>query len=175
MYSLEELKKLKRHVLMARIGPVTGDILPDTRFSALVLGTSGECIPLGSAKERTSTEGFLVLLRREELGVVEQNCAEIVELFDLMHPQKRVLENIDDLDQPGIVVREEKEDKVRAYADVVQSPLFSIRDGVRVITFWTIDFWTGDLEQWDVLEGDEGETRIETKVLELGLVVVLRH
>jgi hypothetical protein len=110
-----------------------------------------------------------VLLTEEELEVEGKTYEKIVELFDLMHPQKRVLESTDDLGS----VSETKASRVETYADIIHPPSFSVVNDVPTITFWTIDYWTGDLEQWNIVEGNLGEISIEGEVLEVKLIRVL--
>jgi hypothetical protein len=176
--SCRPLEVLRHHVLVVLSRSRGDSLVPVTQF--LALDTSGKWLHLGcplpemSPLRRTSGEGLLMLLRREGLRIEEGNCEGIVELFDLMYPQKRVLESIDNLGRQGTVVKKEKEDRVRIYADSIQSPLFSLTDEVRSITFWTIDYWTGNLEQWGVYEDSRGTTHIENVVLEAELISVLR-
>ncbi len=171
---MKRVKELKHHILVAlQVGPVMDSIIRDTHFSAV--DRSGRHLHLGSVKEQTNTEGFLVLLEEEGMRVDEQRCAEIVDLFQFMHLQKKVIECLKDLDQPGVRVRKGKKDRVKLYANVIRPPLFSVEEGdVRKITFSTIDHWTGDLEQWDIAEDSGGKLQIENKVLEPGLILVLR-
>jgi hypothetical protein len=169
--SWEPVKMLRRHVLVAAHRNVA-DGLGYTRFLALDL--SGECLHLGGPRDQTSTQGLLVLLQKEEIEVEKGNCAEIVKLFELMHPQKRILDSADDLEQQGAVVREEKESRLGTHANVIQPCVFTSQDQVRGLRFWAIDYWTGDLEQWDIVEDNRGEMQIEMAVLEHHLIVTLK-
>jgi hypothetical protein len=165
----KRLKTLKRHVLVI-VTRYLGDSVPaDSRF--LALDAFGKCLSLGGTLQTGSaTEGLLVLLREEKLEVREKNSGEIVELFGLMHPQKKILEDVNDLIKWA---RGGKKDRVEKIANVIQPPSFKAKGEAGIITFWTIDFWTGDLEQWDILEDSQGETRIEKMVLETNLIPVL--
>lgn len=113
--SWKKLKTLPHHVLVAVYQSV-GDGLGYMRF--LALDRFGGCLYLGGPREQTSTKGLTVLLEKEGLRIEKQSCAEIVELFDLMHPQKEVLEGVDDLPLP---FAEGKENKARAYVEIIEA------------------------------------------------------
>ncbi len=147
-----------------------------------------EPIPLGRLNDGSFLEGFIKYLELLEIHVDEENCAEIVEVFDLMQRRKTLLQSFDDLhfripgdlidqerkkkgrvmvlDEP-IIVRRGKEDIARKYRDVIQPPEFSVEKGIRRIRFWMAD---RHLEQWEISEDNEGGKKVKGKVVEKYLV-----
>ena len=83
---MEILRKDKNHLLDAIHIPSRFDgPPPDIKFQYISI-PSGEYIVLGSTKDGTNTQGFLKYLDLLKITVEETTCAEIVEIFDLMHP-----------------------------------------------------------------------------------------
>lgn len=188
------LKCGDRGLLFKAVVPRGGDsTTPIVKFAFCPLprDISQELIPLGKLDDGSHMDGFLKCLELLEIHVEEANCAEIMGVFDFMQPRKKVLwgfdalsfrdvggpeakaekENAQDEIDELVYVRRGKEDAARAYREVIYPPKFEVEGGCRWIRFWMADLSTGDLEQWGISEDNEGERRIEGKVVEADLLV----
>jgi hypothetical protein len=196
------LRSDKRHLLVQ----VSGGQVSDGRRAPieynLYLIEDGEvgddAISLGQVGDGSHMEGFFKYLELLDIQIEEANCAEIAEVFDLMQPNKSLLENLNDLlfrhpsdsvemeeerrreekrgvslrytDESVVYVDEQKEDIARAYREIIKPPVFSAEGDVRQITFWMVDLATRDLERWEVIEDASGERRVDGEVVEEDLV-----
>lgn len=151
-----------------------------------------EPISLGRLNDGSFLEGFIKYLELLEIHVEEENCAEIVGVFDLMQRRKTLLQGFDDLHfrspgdlidqermkkgrvvvfgEPVIFVQTEKKDIAREYRDIIRPPEFSIQKDTRRIWFWMVDEVTWNLEQWEISESSEGKRQVEGKVVEKDLI-----
>jgi hypothetical protein len=165
------VRQSERYMIVAASdGPVADDVTPDVKFKLLIRGVWDESVSLGRLHDGTNMEGLLRFLKLLEIHVEEANCGEIVEVFDGMQPRKEILEGDADFDQPRLRIRSGKEDVLQSLTVDIQPPVFSAEEGTREITLWTIDLWSGDLEQWKISEDSEGERRIESEVVESKLI-----
>jgi hypothetical protein len=186
----------KRHMVVAFPGPMVPDsVRGDVIFRLVVPGMAEGDIVLGRMRDGTNVEGFLKYLQWLEIRLQEDNCADILEVFDLMQPSKSLLKSLDDLlfRHPGdpvemeekrrksgmpfrytresvVYVDQQKEEIARAYREVIHPPELRIEEGVRRITFWMVDLATRDLERWEIVEEADGERRVEGEVVEEDLV-----
>ena len=165
----ERHKLLKRHTVVAIVLPGTGDSHAwDARFSTVE--KSGEYVYLGSAQDGTSMKGFLTVARLEGMRIKQENYTKVVELFDFMHPQKQIIESINDLIHPSILLQDKGLDVIERYSNTIHPPLFCTTDLVVGIDFWVVDHWTGDLEQWKVRQDEQKEIDVIVQIVETSVV-----
>lgn len=190
------LKHDDRHLLLQSTGPMVPDgSIPIVEFVLYLLDGSDKGIPLGRVNDGSHIEGFLKYLDLLDIQIEEVNCAQIVEVFDLMQPRKTTLESFQALKFRGsddlvegenrkrdsemrlhhtgetvIFIKTGQGERAVPYRNVIRPPLFSVEGGVRRITFWMADLVTGDLERWEIAVDADGKGKVEGEVVERDLV-----
>ena len=162
------LRQNKQYILTKNVLESLVDSgMPNFVFKILVTekGEGLEEIYLGETKDGSNTNALLVYLEKFNIAIEDVNRAEIAEMFEAVHPWTDILKSADDLDSPNRRIREGNEDKVTMYKKYFQPPVLEVKEGSR-ITFWAVHSLSGDLEQWEIFEDDQGKKRVESKVLE---------
>jgi hypothetical protein len=143
----------------------SGDIPVDPLTWALDMN-SDRCLQLKSLK------GIIILLEKSAIHLEEQYIQGIAKLFEIVFP-KKILIDPGDLQQPGIMIKSSEANKTAKYQKAIKPPHLTTKDSESTLTFWTIDFRTGNLEEWFVLQSTQQEIEIRNEIILEGLIEVI--
>ncbi|MDM8518633.1 hypothetical protein QUF64_01195 [Anaerolineales bacterium HSG6] len=167
------LRRDKTHILDAIHKRLRFDgSVPQIKFLYTAI-PAGDTIVLGSTEDKSNSLGFLKYLDLLGIVVGEETCAEIIELFELMHPWHGIINSTNEFAQAhlGLGIEKRKEHRATKYTDIIHPPSFQVdteRD--RQIKFWASGRF-GDLNEWTISENSDGEKEINCKVLEKKLFI----
>jgi hypothetical protein len=152
----------ERYIILASSkGMIADDSWGDIKFTLTAPGISNETIHLGFLSDESNVEGLIKFLELLEIHVNEANCEEIVEVFDGMQPFKTIIEDASGGDTPYPAA--DFLERLQTYGEAITSPSFSVEGGIRRVTLWTVESWTGKLERWVISEDNEGKRQIESE------------